>query len=542
MKKLPIDLSMLTPEEVDQLKENPSVLTEGDTDVCLYMRFSSERQTEQSIEGQLRDAISFCKLKRFRIRAIYVDRATSARKDIQKRVYFLQMIADSEKHPWDFVVVWKLDRFARSRSDSALYKMRLKRNGVRVVSVTENISDNPEGIILESVLEGMAEFYSAELSQKITRGMRESAMKCNSVGGLIPLGYKLENKKLVVDPATAHIVQEAFNLYADGWTVADICREFNTRGYRTVKGVEFNRNSFKSMFKNKRYIGVYTYKDVEIEDGVPAIIDKELFEAVGRRLKKNSEAPSRGKAKVDYLLSGKLFCGHCGSIMNGESGTGKSGNKYHYYKCFNRKRQGNCQKKSLKKDIIEGWVAEDALSLLTDENIQKIADIAYEQNEADIASHTNLPALKDKHKTIVKSVDNIVAAIEKGVASDVLMARLTDLEKQRKGLEKEIADEEKDIRRLERREVVYWLETFKNGDLEDEAFKRQLIDLLVNSVTVWDTPNGDFEITVAYNLTSCKSKTFRLSEGSDLRGQAPPERKAAAFCAVAFQLIKENRI
>ena len=512
MKKYPIDLSMLTPEEIAQFDENMVVLAKGDYDVALYLRFSSERQKEQSIEGQLRDAIAYCKLRHYRIVAIYADRATSARKDISKRVQFLQMVTDSEKRHWQYVIVWKLDRFARNRNDSAVYKMRLRKNGVKVLSVTEEISDSPEGIILESVLEGMAEFYSADLSQKITRGMRESALKCHSIGGHVPLGYKIEDHKLVIDPTTAPIVKKAFELYAQGWTVADICREFNNRGYRTAKNVEFNRNSFKSMFKNRRYIGIYTYKDVEIEDGVPAIVDKELFAEVGRRLKKNGEAPSRGKAKVDYLLSGKLFCGHCGQAMNGESGTSHTGQVHNYYKCYSRKRHGNCRMKSLKKELIETWVAQDAMEMLSDDLIEEIADIAVGQTEAEIAKNTKLPALTSKQAEVQKAIDNIADAIEKGVASDTLMHRLTDLEKQKKNLDRQIADEEKGIFRLDRDQVIYWLSQFKDGDIEDESFKRQLIDLMVNSVTVWELPDGDFKITTAYNLTSCKSKTFKASE------------------------------
>ena len=206
-----IDMSMLTPEE-QQFFDDPTTLTVGDIDVVLYLRYSSERQSEQSIEGQLRDCIAYCKRHGFRIVAIYVDRATTARKDMEKRVHFQQMISDSARGRWDYVVVWKLDRFARNREDSAMAKMRLSKNGVRVKSATETISDNPEGIILESVLEGIAEYYSADLSQKITRGMRESALKGNSVGGHIPLGYKTMDRKLVIDPETAHIVQEAFQL------------------------------------------------------------------------------------------------------------------------------------------------------------------------------------------------------------------------------------------------------------------------------------------------------------------------------------------
>jgi len=510
--KAPIDLSMLTASEIAQFEENKIVLAKGDFDVALYMRFSSDRQTEQSIEGQLRDAIAFCKLRKYRIKAVYVDRAISARGDAEKRPSFMQMIADSDKRHWEIVLVWKLDRFSRSRTDSAVYKMRLRKNGVKVVSVTENITDSPEGIILESVLEGMAEFYSAELSQKITRGLRESALKCNSVGGHIPLGYKLEDHKLVIDPLTAPVVQKAFELYADGWTVADICREFNRRGYRTAKNAEFNRNSFKSMFKNKRYIGTYCYRDLEIEGGVPAIVDKELFDKVGERLKKNGEAPARGKAKTTYLLSGKVFCGHCGEAMNGEAGTSKTGVVHNYYKCYTRKRHGNCRKKSVKKELLEEWVAEDAKSLLTDENIEKIVEVVMTQAEKEIAETTNLPALKEKRKEIEKSIDNIVGAIEKGVASDTLLLKLNDLEDQKKHILREIASEELEVYQLDPDQVRFWLTSFKDGDIQDDNYKRQLIDLMVNSVTVWDLPDGDFEITTAYNLTSCKSKTFKASE------------------------------
>lgn len=512
--KFPIDLSMLTEEEIDQFRQDPSTLFEGDTDVSLYLRFSSERQREQSIEGQLRDCRTFCKLNSYRITAIYVDRATTARKDVEKRVHFQEMIRDSEKKPWEYVVVWKLDRFARNRTDSALFKFRLRKNGVKVISATENISEKPEGIILEAVLEGMAEFYSADLSQKITRGMRESALKCHSIGGHVPLGYKIEDHKLVINPATAHIVREAFELYANGETVADICRMFNTKGYRTAKGVEFNRNSFKSMFRNKRYIGVYTYKDIEMEGGVPAIIDKELFETVSRRLSKNAEAPARGKAKVDYLLAGKLFCGHCGGSMNGESGTSKTGAVHNYYTCYTRKRKHACEKKPLKKEWIEYIVAQDAMELLTDDTIQELADMAISQTEQDLRENTRIPELTERMKETESGIANITNAIEKGIASDALMNRLVELEKEKKNLLRLLAEEEKYVCKIERSQIVYWLTEFKGGRIEDERYRRIIIDLMVNSVTVWDEPDG-FRITTAYNLTSCQSKTFRIDPSSE---------------------------
>ena len=505
--------------------------------VVLYMRYSSDRQTEQSIEGQNRVCTAFCEQQGYEIVDRYIDRATSAFKDTDKRTEFQRMIRDSEKQLWEGIVVYKLDRFARNRYDSATYKARLKKNGVRVISATENISDNPEGVILEAVLEGMAEFYSKELSQKITRGMFESANKCHSIGGHIPLGYKIENKKLVIDEAGAAIVREAFDLYANGATVAEICETFNTKGYRTAKNAEFNKNSFRSMFKNERYIGIYKYKDLRIEGGVPAIVDKDIFTIVQKKLSKNAEAPSRGKAKIDYLLSQKLFCGHCGSLMTGESGTGKGGTTYFYYTCGKRKREHTCDKKPLKKDFIERAVVEDALTLLTPETINELADIAVKESVREMEENSIIPALKNQLHETERSINNLVKMVEKGVESDTIADRLKELEKEKRAIEKRLVVAQDDYVILEKDHIVWWLSEFCNGDIEDEEFRRHIIDLLVNSVTVWDEPDGWYKITSVYNLTSNKTKTFRCS---DLSGQAPPKiliRKNGDFLLITSSLF-----
>ena len=265
------------------------------------------------------------------------------------------------------------------------------------------------------------------------------------------------------------------------------------------------------MFRNERYIGVYTYKDIRIDGGVPAIIDKDLFETVQRRLSKNAEAPARGKAKVDYLLSGKLFCGHCGASMNGESGIGRKGITYHYYSCYTKKRRLGCDKRPLKKDYIERIVAENAYNLLTDELIDEIADMAIQQSEQDLKDNTHIPQLTIQLHEIDQSIENITAAIEKGIASETLMNRLVQLEREKKQVARKIKEEEKFIYRIDRDQIVFWLSQFKYGDIENEDFRRHLIDLLINSVTVWDEPDG-YKITTAYNLTSCKTKTFRVEK------------------------------
>ena len=486
-------------------------------DVVLYLRYSSDKQTEQSIEGQMHVCKDYCAHIGYNIVGMYIDRALSASKNTEKRVEFQKMIRDSEKHQWQGVVVYKLDRFARNRYDSAIYKARLKKNGVRVISATENISDNPEGVILEAVLEGMAEFYSKELSQKVTRGMRETALKANSCGGQVSLGYKVENKKLVPDPVTAPLVREAFELYADGWSVADICRKFNNAGYRTKRGTPFNKNSFRVMFHNKKYIGVYKYDDIEIEGGIPPLVSRETFDRVQARIKQIAAAPARGKAIVDYMLSGKIFCGHCGSPMVGMGATSHTGRKYFYYTCSNRRNNGGCNKSHVRKEAIEEAVVKDALTLITPDFIDYLADITMKAAEQDIAQNTLIPSLKAQIADHDKSIGRLMKLVEAGAESPTLAKRLTELEQQKRAAEKQLIKEEASIPTITREDIVGFLHLFLLGNPEDVKFQRRILDMLVNSVFVWDeTSDTDddsyMKLTICFNLVPKVKHTITPKE------------------------------
>lgn len=490
--------------------------------VVLYLRYSSDKQTEQSIEGQQRVCSQYCASHDMTIVDVYVDRATSASKNVEKRLAFQKMIRDSEKKGFEAVIVYKLDRFARSRYDSATYKYKLKKNGVRVISATENISDSPEGVILESVLEGMAEFYSLELSQKVTRGMTESALKGNSCGGNIPLGYKIENKKFVIDPLTAPLVEEIFKRYANGETMREIAEDFKARGLKTAKGGDFNKNSFQRLLTNERYLGVYTYKDVRIEDGMPAIIDPELFNVVQRRIAAHKQEPRARSKKENYPLSGKLFCGHCGATMNGEYGTGKSGNRYYYYVCASKKNKRSCDKKNVSRDLIEKLVVEDAVSLLTIENIIAIAKAAMTKIDEENSKNTEVVFYKNRIQETDKAITNLIKLAEMGSDSKTLFDRLGELEREKTTLEKRYREAKATLINLDEDQIVFFLMHFIEGDINDEGYRRRIIDLLINSVTVWDEPDGGIKVTTIYNLSSLKPKTVRCSsEGT----QGPPTKK-----------------
>ncbi|MBQ4187828.1 MAG: recombinase family protein [Firmicutes bacterium] len=501
--------------------------------VVLYFRYSSSSQTEQSIEGQDRVCTEFCQRNDYHILNRYIDRATSAYKDAEKRTNFMQMIRDAEKGKWDAVVVYKLDRFARNRYDSANYKAKLKKAGVKVISATEPISDSPEGIILESVLEGMAEYYSRELAQKISRGMRESALKGNVCGGQTALGYRIENKKWVLDPVEAPIVKEAFELYDAGKSVSQIINIFEEKGYRTSKGVPFNKNSFYHMFKNERYIGTYIYGDIRIENGMPAIVDRDLFERVRDRNARTHKAPGAMKAKVDYLLSGKLFCGHCGANMIGESGKSKTGAVYYYYKCHNAKYNHTCDKKAVRKDWIEDNVAREVFQRITPALIDELAEMAVKASEEDVENNTVIPALRAELQDVERSIKNLFRLVERGSDSEDLFHRLGELDDQKKDIERRLIDAEAEIIILEKKPIVWWFSRFLDGDIENPEFKKRLIDLLVNSVTIYDEPDGT-RIDLALNLLSSSTVTIK---SSDLDCNAPP-----TLMNPNFRIYPERRI
>lgn len=256
----------------------------------IYARYSSDNQREESIEGQLRECTAYCKKNNITIVRSYIDRALSAKTD--NRPDFQRMIKDSAKGLFDVILVWKLDRFARNRYDSAHYKAQLKKYGVKVLSATENISEGPEGIILESLLEGMAEYYSAELSEKVIRGHTENALKCKYNGGTPTFGYTIDSERhYQIDPRTAPVVLEMFTRYDGGSTMKEIRDYLNDAGVTTVRGKAIDLNFVAAILHNRKFLGEYKYREIIIPNGIPSIVPQDLFDRVQDKLAKNKKAP-----------------------------------------------------------------------------------------------------------------------------------------------------------------------------------------------------------------------------------------------------------
>lgn len=419
------------------------------------------------------------------------------------------------------MIMYTLDRFARNRYDSAIYKAKLKRNGVKIFYAKQPMPDTPEGIILESVLEGYAEYYSENLARSIKRGMKENALHGIAMGSPV-LGYKIGNdRQYEIDPVGAKAVRTIFTMYAEGKSKTQIVNWLNEHGFKTSRGNAFNKNSLSRILRNDKYIGVYRYDDVVLEDAVPPIIDKTLFDKVQATFRHNYTARAKAKAIEDYLLTTKVFCGHCGEPMVGESGTSKTGKVHHYYKCVNRKRKHNCEKKVEKKEWLERIVVEFTVQqVLTDENIEKISTRAMELIEKELQDTSVLIGLQERLKETNKRIKNLMSAIEQGIITPTTKERLEELEEERRDLEGQIAREEMKKPLLTKERIMYWLESFKRGDIEDVEYQRRIIDTLVNSVYVYDDGDKGRKLVLTFNISG--NNTLTISS-SDIERTAPPK-------------------
>lgn len=244
----------------------------------IYARYSSHNQRDVSIDQQVKVDRGFASEQGLTVIEVYADRAISGTTD--NRPEFQRMIEDSKKGLFQYVIVYSLDRFARDRFDSVTYKRILKENGVRVLSAMEHITDDPSGVLMEAVLEGLAEYYSKELATKIRRGLQDNAEKC-LVACSLPYGYrKGADGRFEIEPVEADVVREIFRRVLSHELLADIYRDLNARGIKTKHGAQWNRSSFIKLLSNERYVGTYIYGDIRIENGVPQIIDPETFYAV----------------------------------------------------------------------------------------------------------------------------------------------------------------------------------------------------------------------------------------------------------------------
>jgi len=415
----------------------------------------------------------------------------------------------------EVVIVHKLDRFSRDRYDSAMYKRELRRNGVQLFSVLENLDNSPESVIMESVLEGMAEYYSKNLAREVRKGMRENALKCLHTGGRPAFGYKVDptTKKWEIDESEVEGVKLIFRRMLEGAGYRAVLTELNALGYRTKNGIAFGKNSLYAILTNEKYKGVYTFNKatsknidgrrnshaykpddevIRIQDGVPAIISVEEFDAVQNILKSRKRASPHPTAIETYLLSGKIFCGECGRAYCGTRKLSGRNRKYRVvYLCTNKDRTNDigCQNKEINRDYIEKFVLNRMADIIFNENLAPELLRHYKEYMARTKTEglNKTSEFEDRLRAVNKKINNLVKAVaETGNVS--LSAGLDDLERQKAELIKQIenstnATKEDDIPVEEMyRAIKVARAAMQSGSLPEI---RKVINLYLKRVTVY---------------------------------------------------------
>lgn len=474
--------------------------------VVAYARFSSENQRAESILAQVRGIEEYCKRNGYRLIKIYKDEAISGT-STEDREQFLQMIDDSKNKDFKFVIVHKFDRFARNRYDHALYEKKLEDNGVKLLSVMEQLNDSPESVILKSVLTGMNEYYSLNLAREVRKGQKENALKCVHNGGIPPLGYDLnDDNTYKINEEEAKSVKLIYKMYLDGRGYATIADELNALGFTNKLGKSFKKTSIRDTLLNEKYTGTFVFgkkdkkgkltgKELRVEHGIPAIISKEIFEQVQFKIKnrRHRKTGGRSTAKSTYLLTGLCVCGECGGTFSGgyRSVDRVSRNVHYGYLCRQRKdKVNNCKNKAIKKEELETMVInavkkyifqESQLEVITNKIWEYVKNNLEYSEKGLIEINSKIKSLENKNnKLIDMSLDGLISEIEfknKKREIDFAISELVS-EKSKYNFNSDFMDKNKIKNHL--------IELGKNLNSKDDFLIKNILDTFIQEIIVYN--------------------------------------------------------
>jgi site-specific DNA recombinase len=408
--------------------------------VALYGRVSSDKQdVDLSISAQLKALRKYAQENNHQVTAEFVDEAETGR--TSARPEFKKMISAARRpdKPFDRILVYKYSRFARSREDSIVFKTMLKKNGVRVISISEPSEDTPTGKLLEAMIESLDEFYSANLGEEVTRGMRESASRGFYLSAVAPFGYRKirvkdgskERTKLEIEPNEARIVARIFDQVLVGKGLIEVSKQLNKEGIAGPKGKGWIKTSIRKILTNEVYTGTAVWgrnsqRDlpvIRVESAWPAVVDRHTFERAQMLLKERAPVslhPRRVASR--YLLSGLTRCGHCGKALVGQDA--KSG-QFTYYVCGTllKKGAGSCPTRYLNSQKFESLVIDKIKEhVLTTENLTRLVHIVNEEMDSLTTEyHQRLDIVFHEIADVERRLERLYDALETG------KIQLTDL-------------------------------------------------------------------------------------------------------------------
>lgn len=487
-----------------------------------YARYSDDQQREESLTAQLRAIREYAKKNRITIIREYTDEARSATTD--DRPGFLKMISDikTKQVKVDLLLVHKLDRFARNRYDSAVYRKELSRAGARLVAVDQPLDDSPESGLLESLLEGLAEYYSKNLAREVMKGLKENAYQARFNGGWAPLGYTIVDGHYQINEIEALVVRLIFSMYLEGHGYSSILKRLNALEYKTRRGRPFGKNSIYEILRNNKYAGHYVYNSapgridgkrnwhrkrnnddvIVVRDAIPAIISEEDFRRVQEKMNAKQTGPRQQKDDTIYILTGKTVCGECGGAMVGNSTRKTAGAEpTRYYECSRKLRTKECTMRRIMKNKLEDYVfAVIQRNLLTPEKLPEVASkLVALAKKKDQESEREEKALKMEFTDVNDKITNIVSAVENGADFQVFGARLKELKTRRDEIQCRLDALRSPLDGLTEEMVLQYLSAIPklNVDHLTDLEKKKIVDAYVHEITVYsDRTNVDLKVVV----------------------------------------------
>lgn len=403
---------------------------------AIYARYSSHKQREESIEEQIDECKEYAEQNDFQVVKVYTDSAVSGK--TEDRDGWQEMMQNAKLKMFDVLLVYTIDRMGRDRYALAVAKKALKDCGVTVIPIKQPMVDGPENILLDSLMEGLAEYYNADLARKVNRGMNDNAQKCLANGSKPTIGYIVDpkTKKYIIDEAGAEVVRFVFKSFLHGVPIKEIVKACEANCFYNSNGKPIDGGVISRMLRNIRYTGVYKWKDVVVPDGMPRIISDNDFRQTQVKLAKKAHTNAHGKAKKEYFLSDKVYCGHCGEPWVGDSGYSATGSFYSYYKCRGAKGK-KCKAKPIRQEKLERMVYELLIfELFPDEDaIWNYIDFYIDKKTRDSTEQKQVLRYEKQLKATQTKIDNIMKAVMSGIGIDTAQEYLEPLEEEKSRLQ-----------------------------------------------------------------------------------------------------------
>ncbi|HXW72306.1 MAG TPA: recombinase family protein [Methylocella sp.] len=492
---------------------------------ALYLRVSTTRQAEVdlSIPDQKLQTAAYCERQGWPIVAEYVEPGASAMDD--SRAEFQRMIerACDDDHPFEVIVVHSFSRFFRDAFGLEMYIRKLAKHGVRLVSITQELGDDPAQVMMRQVIALFDEYQSRENAKHVLRAMKENARQGFYNGSRVPLGFTLQEvekrghrtkKRIIADPVEAEIVRLMFDLYAHGdgqsgpMGVKEVTKHLNAKGYRTRLGGRFGIGPVYGILTNPIYIGSWSFNKRNSKTGqakpqseiisieVPAIIDRITFDKVQKTLQaKNPQANPPRAVTGPILLTGLAYCASCGGAMTLRTGTSKNGNVYRYYTCSSAARIGKtaCRGRSIPMEKLDQLVTEHVADrILVPERLEALLQsVADRRVKTDAEVQTRLENLRREAGTAEDKLRRLYKLVEEGLTDldDMLKDRITQLKagRDRAAAALDRVESQRPAIRLETDKIVCFGNLMRRNITEGEIpFRKAYLRSLIEAIEVDD--------------------------------------------------------